>query len=557
MDENKQIPHNPEELEPVIPDPLFQVEQDQVLNAELPEELLSDVVPVYQIPDELTEDIPQDVIDWNTVFPAAEESVPAEPVAAAAEPEPELFTAPFAELSIETDEQSIAYHGMAHPADPEPDYRAYLYDEPTRKEPDPAGEFRDPLAEQEFSAMFAAEPAQEEVKVSQTKNRPIRKGRPKRKKGDGLLGIPHLISTAIWLVLIVLTGVTLGRMLWVCAADVLAFGRQDHSVVITVDSEDTIDTIADKLHDAGLIRYPGLFRLYAGLTVDEGEISTGTFTLNTLYDYHALVGGMSSGSSTRAVIEDVLIPEGYSCRQIFELLEKEGICTVAELEAYAANGEFADYWFLQGVERGDKYCLEGYLFPDTYDFYENSTPREALGKMLTGFNSRIDEQMYGKLTALNERLATVMRSNGKSEEYIQSHLLTFHDVVIVASLIEKETGNNKESYNIASVIYNRLFDWGNTPAYLNIDAAIIYAMNGDASNIDTNLDSPYNTYRNTGLTPGPIANPGLASLSAALEPADTGYYFYVLNPATGQHTFSKTLQEHEALVEQYRQAGGN
>lgn len=177
--------------------------------------------------------------------------------------------------------------------------------------------------------------------------------------------------------------------------------------------------------------------------------------------------------------------------------------------------------------------------------------------MLTGFDRRVDETLRGKLDSLNAYLADLMRRNGKSEQYIADHKFTFHDVVIVASLIEKESGNAAESFNIASVIYNRLYNWGGTPAYLNIDAAIIYAMDGDASHIDTGFDSPYNTYLHTGLTPGPIANPGMSSLEAALNPASTGYYYYVLNPATGQHTFSKTLEEHEKLVEKYRQARAN
>lgn len=496
------------------------------------------------------EELPEGVIDWEKEL-SMDEFDDLEQTAVIPAEAP-VFTDPYVDHGIEADEQAYAYHGMTHPSDPQPDYTHYLYEE-DHSQQDPAGSFRDPQAEEEFTAMFSEQQTQEEAEVAQPKSRPTRKGRPKRKKGDGLLGIPHLLASCLWIAIIVVIGVSLGRMLWVCAADVLAFGRQDRAVTITVESDDTIDTLADKLHQAGLIRYPGLFRFYAGLTVDEGDISTGTFTLNTLYDYHALVNGMSSSSSYRAVLEDVLIPEGYSCRQIFELLEEKGICTVAQLEEYAANGEFADYWFLEGVERGDKYCLEGYLFPDTYDFYENSTPREALGKMLTGFEYRVNEELYSKLNTLNERLAKTMRANGKSEDYINSHLLTFHDVVIVASLIEKETGNNAESFNIASVIYNRLYDWGNTPAYLNIDAAIIYAMGGDTSNIDTSIDHPYNTYKHTGLTPGPISNPGLASLEAALNPADTGYYFYVLNPATGLHSFSKTLEEHEKLVEKYKQ----
>ena len=95
----------------------------------------------------------------------------------------------------------------------------------------------------------------------------------------------------------------------------------------------------------------------------------------------------------------------------------------------------------------------------------------------------------------------------------------------MASLIEKEAAHSLESPNIASVIYNRLFSWGNTPRYLNIDAAIVYALDGktDLTTEDLQIDSPYNTYTNTGLTPGPITNPGMASIKAALNPADTSY----------------------------------
>ena len=323
---------------------------------------------------------------------------------------------------------------------------------------------------EEFHAMFHSTPEQEEEEpMSQTKTRHARKGRPKRKKGDGLFGIPHIISTVVWLALIVVIGVSLGRLLWVCASDVLAFGREDKVVTVTIEQDDTIDDIANKLYQAGLIRYRSIFKLYAQLAVDDGDISTGTFELNTLYDYHALVGGMSSSSSYRSVVEDVLIPEGYNCRQIFELLEAKGICTVAELEEYAANGEFSDFWFLEGVQRGDKYCLEGYLFPDTYDFYAGSTPREALGKMLTGFNNRVTEEYTQQLASLNAHISSKMRADGRSEQYIADHQFTFRDVITVASLIEEETSSANESYTIASVIYNRLFSWGGTPAYLNID----------------------------------------------------------------------------------------
>ena len=386
------------------------------------------------------------------------------------------------------------------------------------------------------------------------RHRSPRKGRPKRKKGYGLLGLPHLVATALWLAIIVMVGTSLGRMLWVCAADVLAFGRESKQVSVTITSHDTIDEIAEKLHEAQLVRYPGLFKLYASIAVDEGDILPGTFQLDTLYDYHALVVQMGPRSSTRAVVEDLLIPEGFNCRQIFELLEQKNVCTVAELEEYAANGEFSDFWFLEGIERGDKYCLEGFLFPDTYDFYEHSTPREALGKMLLGFQARIDqEETLTALNTLNERLSGMMRAKGCSDEHIASHQIDLRELLTVASLIEEETASSKESPRIASVIFNRLTEDQVYERYLSIDAAIIYAT-GNAHNIDTSIDHPYNTYKNAGLTPGPITNPGLDSINAALNFEDTKYYYYVLNPETDMHQFSETLEEHEKWVEEFRKS---
>ena len=241
-------------------------------------------------------------------------------------------------------------------------------------------------------------------------------------------------------------------------------------------------------------------------------------------------------SSSRTVVENVLIPEGFTCRQIFQLLEENRVCTAKDLAEYAANGELKDYWFLENVDRGYEYCLEGFLFPDTYDFYKNSDPRDVLEKLLDNFEYRFNEEMVAQIDTLNAN--------------VTDGTFDVHDVVIVASMIEKETASNEESPKIASVIYNRLFNWGGTPAYLNIDASIVYALDGktDLTTEDLKVESPYNTYTNTGLTPGAISNPGLASLKAALNPEATNYYFYVLNPAEGRHKFSNTLDEHNAFI---------
>lgn len=537
-------------------------------NKQFPEQESDSVFP------EALDDIPVD-INGETILPDTPEAVPVQSEDVL---EHDLLTAPELRDEITPDEHAMAWHGMTHPSEPEPPFDLSILDDPELDEPvdeapapeeEPSSEevlnseeapvyeetpdceevsitpaqelFRDEEFHEafgdgeEFDEIFNA-PAEEEP--IPTHDRPTRKGRPKRKKGEFLFGLPHIAVTCVWLAIILITGVTLGRMLWVCAADVLAFGREDKSVTITIYEADTIEDIAEKLYKAELIKYPELFKLYASFAVDEGEIDPGIWDLNTRYDYHALVN-MMSASSTREVVEDLLIPEGFTCRQIFELLEENKVCTAVDIAAYAASGELDDYWFLEGVERGDEYCLEGFLFPDTYDFYKNSSPREVLEKLLDNFEYRFTEDMQGQLDTLNAN--------------VTGNTFTVRDAMIVASMIEKETANNDESPKIASVIYNRLFNWGSTPAYLNIDASIIYALDGktDLTAEDMKVDSPYNTYYNVGLTPGPISNPGLASIKAALNPASTNFYYYVLNPATGTHQFSTTLEEHEGYVAQF------
>ncbi len=418
------------------------------------------------------------------------------------------------------------------------DLKRVFGDEPYVPAPDP---IEQPSAEVEAKALEVEQPEQSEPIA-------IRKGRPKRKKGYGLLGIPHILATGVWLAIILAIGVSLGRIAWVCAADVLAFGREDREVVVEIRDEDTLDSIALKLQEAGLIRYPELFKLYAGLTSAREDISSGTFTLSMLYDYNALVDSMTYYSSSREIVS-VMIPEGYDCARMFALLEEKGVCSAADLEEYAANGDLDDYWFLEGVERGDKYCLEGYLFPDTYDFYVGDNAEQVLEKMLDDFDYRFSEDMIAAIDTLNETLAKKMRSNGYGEEYIAAHKMTVREVVIVASLIEKETAGNEESFTISSVIYNRLTNQAAYP-YLNIDAALLYALGHKESLTyeDLQVDSPYNTYTHPGLIPGPITNPGLNSLKAALTPEDTGYHYYALNPETGSHHFTRTLAEHEAFL---------
>lgn len=386
---------------------------------------------------------------------------------------------------------------------------------------------------------------------------PVRKGRPKRKNRYGLLGLPHLAATVIWLALILVIGVSLGRTLWLCCSDLMAFGKEPAQANVTITDSDTIETIAQKLAEKKLIRYPGLFQTFAELTGKEDNISVGTFHLNSRLDYNAMINGMTAYSSDREEVT-VMLREGLTCAQIFQVLEENGVCTVAELEEYAANGELEEYWFLEGVERGDKYCLEGYLFPDTYNFYTNDEPGRVIGKFLDAFDDRFTDIMRERLVTIGENFASWLAAEGYGQDYIDAHPITIREVVIIASMIEKESTGGEESYDISSVIYNRLTD-SSQPPYLNIDATIIYALGGnidpetgktkELTYDDLELDSPYNTYKYVGLTPGPICNPSQESLNAAVAPKDTDYYYYALNPETGEHEFFKTYNQHLAFLD--------
>lgn len=431
------------------------------------------------------------------------------------------------------------------------------------------------FSDEPMSAISADTPAEEEeiAKADQSKNEreeegPVEKGRPKRKKGYGLFGLPHLAATAIWIVIILTIGIAIGRLGWMCASDVLALGREPINATVTIESGDSIDVIAEKLKEAGLIKYPGIFKFYADFTKANEKIKAGEYTFYSVnefnetivYDYMALVAVMSPSGNAQAIVDDLRIPEGYTCAQIFKLLEEKGVCKAEDLEKYVADlhlpeeGEepnpLTQYWFLEGVNWGDKYSLEGYLFPDTYDFYVNDDPERVIKKMLEGFDHSFTD---------------VMRENlEKVEGY------TIREIIIIASMIEKEAASSSESFTVSSVIFNRLNNPTKYP-YLNIDATLLYYL-GKQELTDEDLKdttNPYNTYTNKGLPPGAISNPSRNSIAAAITPEETYekdengevkldkngkptriyYYYYALNPATNLHKFSVTLEEHNKFLE--------
>ena len=287
-----------------------------------------------------------------------------------------------------------------------------------------------------------------------------------------------------------------------------------------------MNTVSGILKDYGLINYKWLFQLYSRFSNAEVQLSPGTYALTTNLDYRALVKKMQTGADSQLQTL-VMFPEGYNLDQVFARLEENGVCSREDLYAAAANAEFS-YAFLEGVETGDPYRLEGFLFPDTYYFYQGMQASSAINKFLSNLHYRITDEMWQKAQAMN---------------------LTFKQVITVASLIEREAANDAERATIASVIYNRL----NIGMPLQLDSTVVYAIRETGeTTMSTELiqatDSPYNTYLYQGLPPGPICNPGMKSIEAALNPEQTGYYYFALDMETKSMRFFTTLAEHEAFV---------
>ncbi len=467
---------------------------------------------------------------------------------------------------IGPDEQAVYAAGLTHPDDMELEkiVQETLAEDWGMPEPEQPQAEEVSQDTQMFTPVQPEEPRvderpQREKPRHRRKPEPEEKGRPKKKKGYGLLGIPHIISTLLWLGIMIAIGVTMGRTVWLCAADLLAFHQTPpQNLQLVVRDDDTIVSVAQQLKEKGLIRYPQLFVFFADLTGKGEDISVGTYVLNApdketgeiptlVFDYNALLNSMRASAPSRQTVK-IMFPEGYNCAQMFAVLEEKGVCSVADLEAYAASGELDDYWFLEGVERGHKYCLEGFMAPDTYEFYTNDEPERVLEKFLDEFDDRFSDRMHEQFQQLQTRFADNLKSRGYGEEFIQENMLTIRDVVTLASMVEKETANDSESFDVASVFFNRLSNPGNFP-FLNSDATVLYAIDyynkGELITDEQINASPYNTYTYQGLPAGPISNPGANSMYAALSPNDTGYYYFIYDSNAGVHRFSKTLSEHE------------
>ena len=321
--------------------------------------------------------------------------------------------------------------------------------------------------------------------------------------------------------------VTIAALLWMAATDVLALGKEEGQVEVVIPEDYTVEQVSEILFAKGLVRYQKLFNLYGTYAHIEDTIDPGTYIIHTNFDYRALVYGLSDDGGEQ-IIEEVTVPEGYSMDQIIELLEQHGICSRTSFLEAAANVEYDYVWLTEGT--GDPYRLEGFLFPDTYEFYVNDDAERVIEKFLDDFDYRFNEEL---------RL--------RAEEMGRS----VREILSVAAIIEEEAGSNDERADIASVIYNRLSEDG--IGLLQMDSTVFYAASRAGVEFDLGLDSPYNTYIYAGL-PGPITNPGLASIRAALYPSETDYMYFAIN-TDGVSVFFEDYEEFLAFTESEEYGG--
>ena len=329
----------------------------------------------------------------------------------------------------------------------------------------------------------------------------------------------------LYVVAVIGASILLACVGWVAAGDVLALNKPDKEVTITIAPDTSFDDVTNRLKEEGLIEYKLLFKLFAAFTHGADKVTMGTYTLNTDMDYRALLYGMSANSATKAEVS-VTITEGMTTAQIFQELERMGVASRSELERVASEHDYA-FSFLQDIPLGSASRLEGYLYPDTYTFNTPHSPLYAINKMLVRFDELFTDEMRQQVA-----------DSGN----------TIRQILTIASLIERET-DGSDQRQIASVIYNRLNNPGaGTNGYLQIDATLVYINGGkEPTEADKAIDSPYNTYKYQGLPPGPIANPGMEAIKAAMNPESTNYYYYALGD-DGSHHFFRTLQEQQSFI---------
>ncbi len=377
----------------------------------------------------------------------------------------------------------------------------------------------------EYSAVKRAEAAKERVHKE-------KKEKTRFSDGEGGNTVISLIKAIVYIVFVVTVAVFSSIVIIAVGNDVFAFVKNDEVREIVIPEYATLDDIATILHENEIISYPRIFKLFAVAKHDKREYVAGTYQISPMNNYEELLDAFKKKEVTG--VQDITIPEGYTTDEIINLFVSKGIGTKEGFVDVINNYAF-DFWFIHELGEdwaadGRIYRLDGYLFPDTYQFYNNSSEVTVIRKLLNRFNQIFDKQRREHCAVLG---------------------YTVDEMITLASIIEKEAGSPAEFIYVSSVFHNRLNKPQQYPR-LESDATIVYAIQHDTgerpvlTGADLLYDTPYNTYTKNGLPPGPIANPSASAILAALMPKETNYHFFVSDG--GVTYFSETKAEHDQKV---------
>lgn len=289
---------------------------------------------------------------------------------------------------------------------------------------------------------------------------------------------------------------------------------------INIEKGSNLNSIAEKLKESGLIKSKNAFKIRSKQLGLDNKFKAGKYNLDTSMSVDDIAKVLSEGSN-----DDTLrftIPEGYELRQIAEKLSTEGIIDKERFLNLVSNkNNFEDeFTFLK--ELNNEQDLEGFLFPATYEIYEGEDEESIIKRMLNAFEIVYEEEIVDKL---------------------HEKELNLNGLITLASIVEREGKLDEERPLMAAVFYNRLDQNMNLGSCATVQF-ILGERKENLSTEDTKINSPYNTYINSGLPPAPIASPGRESIKAVMNPADVDYLYFVLTGDDGSHTFTKTYSEH-------------
>jgi UPF0755 protein len=291
------------------------------------------------------------------------------------------------------------------------------------------------------------------------------------------------------------------------------------SVILEIPEGSGTSQIAAILKKSDLIKSAFAFRLKSRMSFYDGKYKAGTYAFSQDMSMKKIMGIIIKGKSVGQTFQ---IIEGLTIKQIAASLEKQGVVSADAFLKEAKTGTF-DYPFMAYLPKGQN-RLEGFLFPNKYEAPLNASAHEIIDIMLSEFNKEFPETDYAKAKKLGYDV---------------------YDIVIVASLIEREVREDEERPLVASVVYNRL-EKGMKLQFCSTVQYILGEPQAVLSVADTQIESPYNTYLHEGLPPGPICSPGEAAIQAALNPSDTSYLYFVLKSADGTtHNFSTNYDDFE------------